>query len=103
MENKVNYTEAQTADLVEAYKSGVAVEEIAAKLGKTVRSVVAKLVREGVYVAKTKSTFNRPSKAAVIAVIADLALVDPQALASLEKANREALEVLQAALESRLA
>jgi predicted transcriptional regulator len=49
----VNYTAEQTAKMVADYSAGVTVETIAENLGKTVRSVVAKLSREKVYVAKT--------------------------------------------------
>ena len=49
----VNYTAEQTAQIVADYQAGVTTEAIAEKLGKTVRSVVAKLSREGVYKAKT--------------------------------------------------
>ena len=51
---KVNYTPEVTAEIVSAYQAGVVVEEIAESIGKSVRSVRAKLVREGVYVAKEK-------------------------------------------------
>lgn len=53
-EAKVNYTEAQTAAIVADYEAGKTVEEIAEATGRAVRSVRAKLVREGVYVAPEK-------------------------------------------------
>ena len=49
-----NYTSAQTAQITEAYQSGQDINEIANAIGKSVRSVRSKLVREGVYVAKEK-------------------------------------------------
>jgi hypothetical protein len=52
----VNYTAEQTAKMVADYQAGTSVESIAESLGKTVRSVVAKLSREKVYVAKTYTT-----------------------------------------------
>jgi len=52
--NKVNYTPELTGQIVSAYQAGTAVEEIAETIGKSVRSVRSKLVREGVYVAKEK-------------------------------------------------
>jgi predicted transcriptional regulator len=51
-----NYTPEQTAKMVTDYQSGVTVEMIAEELGKTVRSVVAKLSREKVYKAKAYVT-----------------------------------------------
>ena len=52
----VNYTPEQTAQMRTDYLSGVTVETIALSMGKTVRSVVAKLSREKVYIAKTYAT-----------------------------------------------
>jgi hypothetical protein len=49
----VNYTPEQTAKMVADYAAGVTVEAIANELGKSVRSIVAKLSREKVYKAKT--------------------------------------------------
>lgn len=52
----VNYTPEQTAQLVANYKAGATVEVLAEMFGKTTRSVVAKLSREGVYTAKNKAS-----------------------------------------------
>ena len=52
----VNYTPEQTAQMVADYQAGTSVETIAETFGKTVRSVVAKLSREKVYVAKAYKT-----------------------------------------------
>jgi molybdopterin converting factor small subunit len=51
---RVNYTEEQTADLIQRYQAGESVESLAESIGKAVRSVRAKLVREGVYIAAEK-------------------------------------------------
>tara|TARA_B100000686_G_scaffold316102_1_gene363601 strand:+ start:319 stop:624 length:306 start_codon:yes stop_codon:yes gene_type:complete len=51
---KINYSPELTGQIVSAYQAGTAVEEIAETIGKSVRSVRSKLVREGVYVAKEK-------------------------------------------------
>ena len=45
-EKAVNYTPEQTAKIIADYQAGVAVEQIAQAMGKTVRSIVAKLSRE---------------------------------------------------------
>ena len=55
-EKKVNYTEAQTVAMIADYQAGQSVETIADAMGKAVRSVRSKLVREGVYVATEKAT-----------------------------------------------
>ena len=52
----VNYTPEQTAKMVADYAAGVSVEAMAEALGKSVRSIVAKLSREGVYQKKTYKT-----------------------------------------------
>ena len=54
-----NYTQAQVAQITEAYNSGQSIDEIADAVGKSVRSVRSKLVREGVYVAKPKTTSKK--------------------------------------------
>ena len=90
-----NYTEAQTAQIVQAYQAGETVEAIATTVGKSVRSIVAKLSREGVYVAKTKQAANaRVTKAGLVSMIVAATGAEPEVMASLEKATHEALEVL---------
>ena len=96
-EIKQNYTEAQTLDLVTRYKAGEAVETIAETLGKTTRSVVAKLSREGVYQAKTATKGQaRVKKADLVDLLAAKCGVAPEIFESLEKANHDVLEALVA-------
>ena len=52
----VNYTPEQTTAMIADYQAGVTTEQIALALGKSLRSVVAKLSREKVYIAKTYTT-----------------------------------------------
>ena len=92
-----NYTPEQTLELVAAYQAGQTVETIAATMGKTVRSVVAKLSREGVYRAKTKATGQaRVKKADLVDKLAAKCGVAPEVFESLEKANHDVLEALVA-------
>lgn len=49
-----NYTAELTAKIVDQYTNGTSVDDIAEAIGKSVRSVRSKLVREGVYVAAEK-------------------------------------------------
>lgn len=94
-----NYTPAQTLELVQRYQAGEAVETLAEQLGKTTRSVVAKLSREGVYVAKTKTAgATRVKKADLVDQLAAKCGVAPEVFESLEKANHEVLEALVARL-----
>ena len=55
----VNYTPEMTAQIVSDYEAGVSVDAIAETINKSVRSVRSKLVREGVYVAKPKTTTRK--------------------------------------------
>lgn len=50
-----NYTKEMVEKMVSDYQGGVTVDEIAEAIGKSVRSVRSKLVREGVYVAQPKA------------------------------------------------
>ena len=92
----VQYTPEQTAQLVAEYQLGISVEAIATSMGKSVRSVIAKLAREGVYVAKPKTTQGTATlrKAQLIEAIAARLSVPVEKLESLEKATKEALELL---------
>jgi hypothetical protein len=99
-EKAQNYTSEQTAKIVQDYQAGVAVEAIAEAVGKSVRSVVAKLSREGVYVAKSyvSKTGEKPVKKDFVAdeIAAILCLTEAET-ESLTKANKTALaKILQA-------
>jgi predicted transcriptional regulator len=90
----VNYTAEQTLKMVADYQAGMTVESIAEALGKSVRSVVAKLSREKVYVAKTYTTktgeavVKKDEFADFIAQALGLTEADAD---SLTKANKTAL------------
>jgi len=97
----VNYTVEQTAKIVADYKSGVSVESIAQNLGKSVRSIVAKLSREGVYQKKVRTTktgemvIKKDAHADAIGAILNLPEND---IESLTKANKSALAKIFSAL-----
>lgn len=97
----VNYTPEQTLQMVADYQAGVSVETIAQNLGKTVRSVVAKLSREKVYKAKTYTTkTGQPvvkKDAHADAIGAILGMTEAE-MESLTKANKTALEKIFKAL-----
>lgn len=97
--NKViNYTADQTAALVSGYQAGQSVEALALQVGKGIRSVIAKLVKENVYVAKAKAHADHVTKAQLISTIAAKTGASEEALESLEKANKDALVLLANAL-----
>ena len=54
-----NYTASMTAQIIDDYQANKSVEEIATSIGKSVRSVRSKLVREGGYVAQEKKTSRK--------------------------------------------
>ena len=98
----VNYTPEMTAEIVADYAAGNTLEAIAAKTGKTVRSIVAKLSREGVYHAKARvAKKDGVTKADLIARIAELTGQAPEVMDSLEKATGVALKAVVAALEAK--
>jgi len=96
-----NYTPEMTMEVVASYKAGDTVEMIAERTGKSVRSIVAKLSREGVYVAKSKAKgVAAPRKAELITEIATAIGTSEELIESLEKATREALELIAKAVKA---
>lgn len=100
-EKVANYTPEMTETIKADYLAGVSVAEIAEKVGKTTRSVIAKLSKEGVYKAKEykTKTGEKPVKkdATADAIGAILGLSEGEA-DSLAKANKTALVKIFAAL-----
>ena len=100
-EKTLNYTPEQTAKLVADYTAGVSVESLAQALGKSVRSIVAKLSREGVYKKKEYKTktgeavVKKDAHADAIGAILGLPENDVE---SLTKANKAALKAIFEAL-----
>lgn len=99
-----NYTAEQTNMLVSAYTANPTaetVEQLAENLGRTVRSIVAKLSREGVYKKKeyVSKTGEKPVKkdAHADAIGAILKLSEGE-IDSLTKANKTALKKIFDAL-----
>jgi len=96
----VNYTPEQTKAIVEAYQAGASVETIAKEMQKSTRSIVAKLAREGVYQAKSKAKGTQaPRKSELITQIAHSIGTNEELIESLEKATREALELIAKAVK----
>ena len=54
-----NYSVEMTDKIISQYQSGTSVDEIADAIGKSVRSVRSKLVREGVYIPQEKKTSKK--------------------------------------------
>lgn len=103
-EKLVNYTPEQTAQMVSDYVANPTretVEKIAVTLGKTVKSVVAKLSREKVYVKpeyKTKSGTTVVKKDTLIDKLSELVEMTEAEQSSFDHVNKTALVKLIAAL-----
>ena len=100
-EKMVNYTPEMTVKMLADYAAGNSVESIAESMGKTVRSVVAKLSREGVYRKKeyVSKTGEKPVKKDVHAdAIGAILRLSEGEIDSLTKANKSALKAIFEAL-----
>ena len=96
MTKTVNYTPEQETQIVDQYEAGMSTDEIATMLGKSVKSVVAKLSRLGVYKSKNKAvvTSDRVTKADLVALIEGRYAVEPGTLAEMEKLTKATLTLL---------
>ncbi len=100
----MNYTKDQTEYMIEKYKTNPSrdtVEELADEFSKSVKSIIGKLSREGVYrreVYKTKTGENPVTKVEIVANIADSLGLETDSLAGLEKAPKSALKTIERVL-----
>ena len=103
----VNYTPEMTAALVEGYVASPTKDTVAAfaaEFGKTTKSIVAKLSREGVYKkAEPKAKDGGPivHKDAMVGMIAKEIGIAEEKLDGLEKAPKNALKLIFAALTAK--
>lgn len=102
----INYTKEQVEMMVEAYQeepTRETVEELAEELNKSVKSIIGKLSREGVYkkTEYTTKTGEKPvTKLEIVTEMEELLELPYQALAGLEKAPKSVLKTLRRAYES---
>jgi hypothetical protein len=104
MDTTVKYTTETTQQLVDAYKQGVAVGDLALQFGVPERSIIAKLSSLGVYRKKVYHNKNGElpvKKEVYIQQIADLLHQDPELCESLEKVNKRVLQMLVVALQPK--
>ncbi len=94
-----NYTAELTAKIVDDYQAGVAVEDIAIAIDKSVRSVRSKLVREGVYVAAPKAKARKSDEPTKKELINHLEGIAPFAVNGFMGATKEAINDLIKHLE----
>jgi hypothetical protein len=99
----MNYTERETDYIVTGYKqnpSMTTVQSLAEELGKSTKSIIGKLSREGVYeraIYKNKSGDLPITKVEIVSSIADNLGVEIESLAGLEKAPKATLRTLEVA------
>tara|TARA_R100001510_G_C7641476_1_gene199065 strand:- start:657 stop:1088 length:432 start_codon:yes stop_codon:yes gene_type:complete len=106
MASAKNYTDEMVSTMTEQYQANPTretVDALAREFGKTTRSIIAKLSREGVYVAQPRTTkTGEPivSKNEIVNDIASLLQVEVDDIASLEKATKIDLKNLVTRLEA---
>ena len=100
-----NYTAEMTAQIVSDYQNGTSVADIAEAIGKSVRSVRSKLVREKdengerVYIPAEKPVSNKVTGPSKKVLLNDLEKLDPNfPVNGLRGATKEAIEYLIAGL-----
>jgi hypothetical protein len=95
MTKAVNYTTEQETAATSMYQDGATMEAIATALGKSVRSVVAKLSNLGVYKAKARGASDvRVTKADLVATIEGRYAVEAGTFADMEKLTKATLLAL---------
>ena len=100
----MNYTEDQTKHIIEAYQKNPnreTVEMLTEELQKSIKSIIGKLSREGVYrreIYKTKSGELPVTKVEIVSNIADSLGLEVENLFGLEKTPKATLKILEEAI-----
>jgi len=92
----MTYTNEETTKAIDLFNANTELDEIALQLGKSVKSVIAKLSQAGVYHAKAKTAAKAKgaTKADIVAKLAAELQVDVAKLESLNKATKDTLELI---------
>lgn len=98
----LNYTAKETKQIVNGYLAGKSVEALAVEHQRGARSIIAKLVSEGVYKRAGSTTSKTETKKQLVKVIATFANLEEDVLTSLEKADKAALEALVSVIRSKM-
>lgn len=104
MASAKNYTDEMVAQMTEQYQANPTretVDGLAREFGKTTRSIIAKLSREGVYQAQPRTTKSGEpivAKSELVSEVATILGVEVDDIASLEKATKVHLKALVARL-----
>ena len=100
----MSYTEQITKELIEAYENEPTretVERLAETYDKSIKSIIGKLSREGVYrreVYKSKTGEMPITKLEIVSSIADLLGIEIESLVGLEKSPKTTLKALEKAI-----
>ena len=100
----VNYTPEQVEHMIEEYTNKPTretVENLADNLDKSIKSIIGKLSREGVYkktIYKTKTGEDPETKKEIVQELAEKLDINYEAVAGLEKAPKTALKILRSAI-----
>ena len=97
----VNYSDELTAKVISDYQEGVELDTIADEIGKSVRSVRSKLVREGVYVAKPKTTSAKREEPTKKELLNQLESIAPFEVNGFMGATKSAIADLLVHLEAK--
>ena len=104
----VNYTPEQVDLMIEKYQSNPTretVENLAEDLDKSIKSIIGKLSREGVYkktVYKTKTGEDPETKKQIVEELAIWLDLKYETVAGLEKSPKVALKILRSAINECL-
>ena len=102
----MNYSEEQTKYMTDLYLSTPSrstVEVLAEEMDKSIKSIIGKLSREGVYrreIYKTKSGETPVTKVEIVSNIADTLGLEVDNLLGLDKAPKSTLKILEKGIES---
>ena len=100
----VNYTEEQVKQMIEEYSAKPnreTVENLADMFDKSIKSIIGKLSREGVYKKTeyvTKTGEKPETKLEIVQELAERLDINYEAVAGLEKAPKTALKILRSAI-----
>ena len=103
----MNYSIQQKNMMVERYREAPTrktVEELSEELGKSLKSIIGKLSREGVYrreVYKTKGGENPMTKLELVLLIAEELGLEEEELLGLDKAPKAVLKAMEVALSRK--
>ena len=97
----VNYTDELTANVINDYQNGIDLDAIGDEIGKSVRSVRSKLVREGVYIAKPKTASAKREEPTKKELLNQLESIAPFEVNGFMGATKTALADLLVHLEAK--